>query len=213
MYSRAEKIINNESNRKSELSKIKDTLQSNVFSTPICLNTFFSKTTQNRNSSNNYTTFVSIPYVQGVSEPTKRVLAQVGIEVALKRYFTLSSVFRKPKDAICDEKNCGLVYEIPHRDCDAVYVGETGCSLSTRKKKHVKAVKEMNLQKSALCQHIVTCNHFIAWDDASILKIEPHDRKRRIAESFLINKRAKVVNVLNRNDGLVLPSIYSMLLD
>ena len=38
-------------------------------------------------------------------------------------------------------------------------------------------------------------------------------RQRRIAESFLINKRAKVVNVLNRNDGLVLPSIYSMLLD
>ena len=47
----------------------------------------------------------------------------------------------------------------------------------------------------------------------NILKIEPHYKKRRIAESFLINKRAKVVNVLNRNDGLVLPSIYSMLLD
>ena len=80
LYSRAEKIINNESNRKSELSKIKDTLQSNGFPTPICSNTFFSKTTQNRNSSNNCTTFVSIPYVQGVSEPIKRVLAQVGIE-------------------------------------------------------------------------------------------------------------------------------------
>ena len=77
----------------------------------------------------------------------------------------------------------------------------------------MKAVNEMNLQKSALCQHIATCDHFIAWDDAYILKIEPHYRKRRIAESFLINKRAKVVNVLNRNDGLVLPSIYSMLLD
>ena len=80
LYSRAEKIINNESNRKSELSKIKDTLQSNGFPTPICSNTFFSKTTQNRNSSNNCATFVSIPYVQGVSEPIKRVLAQVGIE-------------------------------------------------------------------------------------------------------------------------------------
>ena len=74
--------------------------------------------------SNNCTTFVSIPYVQAVSEPIKRVLAQVGIEVALKPYFTLSSVFRKPKDVICDEKKCGLVYKIPCRDCDAVYVGE-----------------------------------------------------------------------------------------
>ena len=100
--------------------------------------------------------------MQGVSEPIKRVLAQVGIEVALKPYFTFSSVFRKPEDVICDEKKCGLVYKIPCRDCDAVYVGETGRSLSTRKKEHVKAVKEMNLQKSALCQHIVTCDHFIA---------------------------------------------------
>ena len=62
--------------------------------------------------------------MQGVSEPIKRVLAQVGIEVALKPYFTLSSVFRKPKDVICDEKKCGLVYKIPCRNCDAVYVGE-----------------------------------------------------------------------------------------
>ena len=188
-------------------------MQCNGFPTSICSNAFFSKTTQNRNSSNNYTTFVSIPYVQGVSEHIKRVLAQIGIEVALKPYFTLSSVFRKPKDVICDEKKCGLVYESPCRDCDAVYVGETGHSLSTRKKEHAKAVKEMNLQKSTLCQHIATCDHFIAWDDAYILKMKLHYRKRRIAESFLINQRAKVVNVLNRNNGLVLPSIYSISLD
>ena len=98
-------------------------------------------------------------------------------------------------------------------DCDTAYVGETRRSLSTRKKEHVKAVKEMNLQNSTLCQHIATCDHFIAWDNAYVLKIEPHYRKRRIAEKFLINKQAKVVNVLNQNDGLVLPSIYSMLLD
>ena len=110
--------------------------------------------------------------MQGVSEPIKRVLAQVGIEVALKPYFTVSSVFRKLKDVICDKKKCGLVYEIPCRDCDAVYVAETGRRLSTRKKEHVKAVKEMNLQKSALCQHIVTCDHFIAWDNASCIHFE-----------------------------------------
>ena len=43
--------------------------------------------------------------------------------------------------------------------------------------------------------------------------MEPHYRKRRVAESFPINKRAKAVNVLNRNGGVVLPSIYSLLLD
>ena len=74
-------------------------------------------------------------------------------------------------------------------------------------------MKEMNLQKSALCQHIVTCDHFIAWNDAYILKVEPYYRKRCNAESFLINRRTKAVNVLNRNEGVVLPSIYNLLLE
>ena len=68
--------------------------------------------------------FVSIPCVHEVSEPIKRVLAQVGIAVALKPYFTLSSVFRNPKDVICDEKKCGLIYEIPCRDVTLFMLGK-----------------------------------------------------------------------------------------
>ena len=80
-----------------------------------------------------YSAFISIPYVQGVSEPIKRVLAQVGIRVALKPHCMLSSVFRKPKDRIVESEKSGLVYEIPCRDCDAVYIGETGRSLKNQK--------------------------------------------------------------------------------
>ena len=86
--------------------------------------------------------FISIPYVQGVSEPIKKVLAQVDIEVALKPHRMLSSVFRKPKDRILESEKSGLVYEIPCRDCDAIYVGETGRSLKTRKREHFDAVKK-----------------------------------------------------------------------
>ena len=48
---------------------------------------------------------------RGVSEPIKRVLAQVGIGVALKPHCMLSSVFRKPKDRIVESEKSGLVYE------------------------------------------------------------------------------------------------------
>ena len=61
---------------------------------------------------------------------------------------------------------------IPCRDCDAVYIGETGRSLKTRKREHFDAVKRMNVKKFALCQHIADFNHFIAWDKAKILKME-----------------------------------------
>ena len=112
-----------------------------------------------------------------------------------------------------ESEKSGLVYEIPCRDCDAVYIGETGRSLKTRKREHFDAVKRMDVKKSALCQHIVDFDHFIAWDKAQILKMEANYSKRRTAESFFINQRAAEVNVLNRIDGANMPVVYGMLMD
>ena len=44
-----------------------------------------------------------------------------------------------------------------------------------------------------------------------ILKRESHWHRRRVAEGFLINQQALLMNVLNRNDGMVVPSAYNVL--
>jgi len=49
-----------------------------------------------------------------------------------------------------------------------VYNGETSRRLKTRKSKHIDAVKNFKIKKSALCQHVEN-DHFIAWDSAKIL--------------------------------------------
>ena len=54
--------------------------------------------------------FTSIPYVQGVSNRIGRVLAQVGIGVALEPHHTFSSLFRKHRDVISFEQKRGLMY-------------------------------------------------------------------------------------------------------
>ena len=154
--------------------------------------------------------FTSIPYVQGVSEPISRILTQVGSGVALKPHHTLSSLFRKPKDAINFEKKRGLVYQISYRDCNAVYVGKTVRSVRTRKREHVDAVKTFNTKKSALSQHVMDFDHRIDWDNVKILKSESHAYRRRVAESFLINQKACSCNVINRNDGANFPAVYSV---
>ena len=46
--------------------------------------------------------------------------------MALKPHCMLSSVFPKPKDRIMESEKSGLVHEILCRDCDAVYIRETG---------------------------------------------------------------------------------------
>ena len=57
----------------------------------------------------------------------------------------------------------------------------------------------MDLKKSALRQHIVDFDHFIAWNEAKIFKMEVNYSKCRTAESCFINQRATEVNVLKQN--------------
>ena len=92
----------------------------------------------------NYSSYTVILHVQGISEPIKRILSKFGMGVAMKPYFTLSSVFRKPKDYICNSDKCGLVYEIPCCNCNSVYIGKIGHSLKTRKQKDVNGVKKFD---------------------------------------------------------------------
>ena len=70
-------------------------------------------------------------------------------------------MFRKPEDAISFEQMRGLVYKISCRDCNAVYVSETGRSVRTRKREHADAVKTFNTKKSALSQHVLDFDHKI----------------------------------------------------
>ena len=131
------------------------------------------------------------------------------MRVAIKPDFTLSSVFRKPKNPIDFEEKRGLVYQISCRDCDAIYIDETGRSVKTRKRERARAVKDFDPKKSALCQH----DHVINWKNVKILNYVPHANRRLTVESFLINQKAKEFNVLNCNDDDILPGIFKSLLN
>ena len=47
-----------------------------------------------------------------------------------------------------------------------------------------ESFKRVDAKKSALFQHIADFDHFKAWDEAKILKIEANYSKRRSVESF-----------------------------
>ena len=79
--------------------------------------------------------------------------------MALKPHHTLSSLFRKPKDALNFQQKRGLVYQVSCQDCNAVYVGETERSIRTSKREHADAVKTFNIKKSALSQHVMDFDH------------------------------------------------------
>ena len=70
------------------------------------------------------------------------------------------------------------------------------------------ALKKLDLEKSALCQHVLEHDHVIDRENVEVFKSESHADRHRTAERFLINQKAKNVNVLNRNDGAILPAVY-----
>ena len=76
--------------------------------------------------------------------------------------------------------------------------------------KHQRAIRKQEREKSALCEHSMIYDRRIAWQEAQILETESDYSKRLFAESWYINKES---NVLNRNDSVAFPSIYSKLLN
>ena len=89
-------------------------------------------------------TKVIIPYIQGQSEAIRRVLKDLDIQTCFTPVSTLRQMLSHPKDPIPTMKKSGVVYRIPCADCGKSYVGQTGRNLSLRIKEHKKAVETFN---------------------------------------------------------------------
>ena len=145
-----------------------------------------------------------------MSDKIQRVLNSVGVKVALKPLLTIGRYLLSLKHPIfTSEKSC-LIYKIPCNDCEFSYIGQTKRDLKTRILEHQRAIRNQQPEMSALCEHSMIHDHRIAWQEAQILKTESDYSKRLFAESWFINKES---NILNRNDGVALPSTYTKLLN
>ena len=65
----------------------------------------------------------------------------------------------------------GVVYEVPCRDWNKAYIGETGRSLQERIKEHKYAVKSANM-KNGIAAHAWTHQHHVDWDAAKARAFE-----------------------------------------
>ena len=88
-----------------------------------------------------------------------------------------------PKDPITSDEITCVVYEVPCKDCDFVYVGQTKRDLNSRLKEHQRAIKQQRTENSALCEHVILFDHVLDWANSRILKTESNFSKRLTAES------------------------------
>jgi len=119
------------------------------------------------------------------------------------------------------------VYKIPCKNCDKVYIGETGRPFVTRLNEHKKEVEQKDKTKftrqrkqsvdeqqntSAITDHVVKENHVIGWDEASILGREGNRSARWIRESIEIRKHDIQGHTMNRDaETYTLSHLYDAL--
>ena len=149
---------------------------------------------------------VILSYIKGTTEQLKRVLLKHKFKVATKPMFTLRSQLMRPKDALGDLKQSGVVYNIPREDCDVEYIGETGRVFGTWQDKHERAVRLEKGENSALGKHVHDEDHSVAWKKSRILCKENRWAQRKWKEACFIEHTKN--GMANRDNGMTLQEVY-----
>ena len=79
---------------------------------------------------------VVLPYVQGLSETTSRIMKKYNVNTAMKPHNTIKRSLERPKDKVEPQKICEGVYSIMCKNCNATYIGETKRTIGTHIKEH-----------------------------------------------------------------------------
>ena len=137
---------------------------------------------------------VVLPYVQGLSETTSRIMKKYNVNTAMKSHNTIKRSLVRPKDTIEPQKMCEGVYSITCKNCNATYIGETKRTLRTRIKEHKEDAKkasasrpytrsnrktsEKEMHKSAITDHMTQQNHIVDWEGVKFVDRESDWRTR-----------------------------------
>ena len=120
----------------------------------------------------NRPTYISLPYVKGMSEPIARVLKQHNIKTGHKSR-TLRNHLVQVKDKVGPEMKKGAVYQIKC-ECGESYIGESGRPKAVRIKEHIADVKHGRIDTSTTAQHAYSCNKNVIIRNLLALKIKVH---------------------------------------
>lgn len=169
---------------------------------------------------------VVLPYIQGITERIQRTFKKYNINTAMRPHNTLRRLLVHPKDKRDTLQTSNCIYEIPCKNCEKSYVGETSRLFGIRLAEHKAETKKVDTKKftrsgrraseqeqtkSAISDHAARSNHVIDWDEARILGKEHNRRSREVREAMEIRKRGD--KTFNREEGTFLLShVYDPLL-
>ena len=152
---------------------------------------------------------VTIPYLKGFSEIFKRIVSKHGVKTAFKpgtKIKELKSTARTP----LGEKKANVIYSIPCKCENNIYIGETYRMFETRKKEHQAKVRltkkdleegnfdsaesRMGKEDGGIARHSTECSQGINWKKSKVIATEKRI-KYKVREG--IEKLEKALNRRN----------------
>ena len=165
---------------------------------------------------------VTIPYVKGTSEALQIIFNKYNVATTMRPLSKLRGMLVHPKDKGSLEDSTGVVYQIPCKDCDKVYVGEKSRKFRVKKAEHKQEAAtllkthftrsnrkeaETAINKSAINDHVAKENHTIGWKKSKILSKDSNTFTTWIREAIHIQRGQE--RTMNRFMGqLQLSSTY-----
>ena len=93
-----------------------------------------------------------------------------------------------------EDKKRGVIYEVPCKDCECVYIGETSRTLEKRLSEHKNAVKKQDT-KNGIEVHSWTNQHQVDWEAAKTREMEGNYWRRRVLEALYIHQQQHTSNL------------------
>ena len=148
--------------KKSEMVHLKTTFRANGYPTTLIINKTLQKqkpnqTTTirdtNRNTDQRYSTSLMS------SIPHQRACRRLGVRVVFKSHGILCRTLMRVKNAR-QLKMKEVVYEVPCKDCECSYIGETGRNLQKRLTEHKAAVRKGD-RNNGIAVHALDHVHWV----------------------------------------------------
>ena len=203
LLDRAKNIPSTDADKVSEVQHVVDALKINGYTDQFirsCQNT-----TASTNQSQTSRGFVTLPYLQGISEKIARTLNQFNINVAHKPVMTVGSILKKPKEKFSKDLSTGVIYKINCKDCHKVYIGQTSRALRSRTREHKRAIFTGDMN-SLLTKHCLTNNHNFDLDDVKII-----DRCSQWSKRLFLEAWHSISDPNAINEHIYIPDIYKAL--
>ena len=107
------------------------------------------------------------PYTRRLSEKIAKVCASLGVKPVFRPKRTLKRELMQVKNRTPEQKQTGMVYDIPCKECPKLYVGETKRLLKVRLSEYRQAVKRGD-PKNGIAVHVQKTNQCINWEGATV---------------------------------------------